>query len=96
MPTDYYDDSPREDEGDYNTPPPEERDPGDTKTALIPESLCPGMSVGDEVTLKIVAVHEGEYEVVYKRKDEDEDGSEKSGPSMSRAMRGNAMDEMMS
>lgn len=58
----------------------EERD--SKKTALIPESLCPGMDVGDEVVLKIVGVHEDEYEVAYAP--EKGEGKDKE-PSMSRA-----------
>ena len=69
----------------------EKRDPGDEKTALIPASLCPDMQPGDEVTLKIVAVHEDEYEVSYSPKGNGDEEEHKAGgePSMSRASEGN-------
>lgn len=89
MATDYYDDTPDEstpEEGNQST----EREEGEDKTALIPSSLCPGMEVGDEVVLKIEAIHDGEYEVSYapepgKRKRERR-GQE---PSMEKAMEHN-------
>jgi hypothetical protein len=41
-----------------------------TETALIPQSLCPGMKPGDELVLKIDRVHGEEYEVSYAPKEE--------------------------
>lgn len=88
MPSDYYDDEMESD----RMPAERKEDAKDEKTALIPESLCPGMGVGDEVTLRIVAVHDGELEVAYdkpEREDEEE-------PSMSEAMESNdSMASMM-
>lgn len=57
------------------------------KTALIPSSLCPGMDVGDEVVLKIVGVHEDEYEVSYSPEEKNE--TKDKEPSMSRASEDN-------
>lgn len=50
----------------------EETNNGDEKTALIPSSLAPEMEVGDTVTLKIVAVHDGEYQVVRQGEEKEE------------------------
>ena len=64
-------------DGDSPTPdqaPPAEEPAADTdpkadvkegKTALLDESICPGMKPGDEVVLKIVGVHDGQYSVSY-------------------------------
>lgn len=67
-----------EDAGAASGSPPAESAPAESETATIPKSLCPGMKVGDEVTLKIVRELEGEYEVSYPPKssretDEDEE-----------------------
>lgn len=59
------------------------------KTALIPSSLCPGMDVGDEVVLKIVGVHESEYEVAYAPEKGKDKGEESEEPSMSKASESN-------
>lgn len=92
MPADYYNDMPEE------RTPSEERQPterekgeeGEEKTALIPSSLCPGMEVGDEVVLKITAIHDGEYEVAY-APEPGEGKRERYGqkPSMESAMKHN-------
>lgn len=68
-------------EGDTPEKAEEKRD--SENTALIPESLCPGMDVGEEIVLKIVAVHEDEYEVAYAPKKDAKES--KDEPSMSRA-----------
>lgn len=102
MPTGYYED----DEGGGMPGPPsgtesedtsQEEDSRDERTALLPTSLCPGMEVGDEITLRIEAVHEGEYEVSY-----NESGGEgkktryRSGqPSMEKAMKSNRMESFL-
>lgn len=66
MAEDYYEDGGGGES--MSTDAPDARDPEDgDKTALIPESLCPGMDVGDTVELEIVGVREGEYEVRYGR-----------------------------
>ena len=47
-------------------PPPEEKEQGEQgKTAVINSDLCPGMEVGDQITLRITGVQEGEYVVQY-------------------------------
>lgn len=61
---DYYNDMADESQPSEETPD-TEREDGEEKTALIPSRLCPGMEVGDEVVLKITAIHDGEYEVAY-------------------------------
>lgn len=35
------------------------------ETALVPKSLCPGMSPGDEFVVKVVRVHDDQYELEY-------------------------------
>jgi hypothetical protein len=57
------------------------------KTALIDSALCPGMTVGDEITLKIEKVMDKEYLVSYAPEAADEqeeagstEGAEDSGP----------------
>lgn len=83
---DYYEDGPpaEQTDGKGGMEPKDLDDNG--KTALIPESLCPGMDVGDEVVLEIVGVHEDEYEVKYAPKKEEKTKEE---PSMSRAAESN-------
>jgi hypothetical protein len=48
------------------------------ETALIPSSLCPGMKPGQEVVLKIEAVHDDQYAVSYAPKEKGA-GDEKGG-----------------
>lgn len=99
MPTNYYDDE----EGPGMRGPPsdtesedtsQEEDSRDERTALLPTSLCPGMEVGDEVTLKIVAVHEGEYEVSYNQSKDKETPADKQ-PSMEAAMKSNRVESFL-
>lgn len=45
------------------------------KTAVIPQEVCPGMSVGDMIPLKVTRVNEGDYECEYV-KDEHSDEEE--------------------
>lgn len=90
--TNYYDDSgPDESAGPSNKDSPEQAEERKDreKTALIPSSLCPGMDIGDEVVLKIVGVHEEEYEVAYSPKKDKEEGEGKEEPSMARASESN-------
>jgi hypothetical protein len=60
--------------------------PGETEetgeTALLPKNICPGMSPGDELVLKVVRVHGDQYEVSYSPapKEEEEAPPEESGP----------------
>ena len=53
----------------------EEKD-GEGETALINSDICPDMKPGDVMELRIVAVHEGEYQVQYMPKEEDEEHGE--------------------
>lgn len=92
MPENYYDDAPPDQtsmpaKGDS----PEKETPDEEKTTLIPSSICPGMEfdVGDEIVLKVVAVHEDELEVSYapEKKGKDKESDEK--PSMAKASESN-------
>lgn len=90
MPNDYYDDGAPHDQtsamaSDESPEKAEDRQDSE-RTTLIPESLCPGMDVGDEIVLKIVAAHEDEYEVAYAPKKE---SKSKEEPSMSQASEDN-------
>jgi hypothetical protein len=38
---------------------------GEGQTALVPESLCPGMKPGEEMVVRIKSVMDGQYEVEY-------------------------------
>lgn len=89
MPADYYNDMPNESAPEEETQD-TEREDGEEKTVLIPSSLCPGMEVGDEVVLKITAIHDGEYEVAY-APEPGEGKRERYGqkPSMESAMKHN-------
>lgn len=58
---------------------PEQQDMGgsqDSKNALVPKAFCPRAKVGDEIVARVVAVHEGEFELEY----EDSKPGEESGP----------------
>lgn len=85
MPNDYYDDGAPPDQTSMpaksDTPEQEEENRDSEQTTLIPSSLCPGMDVGDEIVLKIVATHEDEYEVAYAPKK----GKHEREPSMAEA-----------
>lgn len=90
MSNDYYDDGASPDQtsmpANGETPEQAEENRDSENTTLIPSSLCPGMDVGDEVVLKIVGVHEDEYEVAYSPKKEK---SKQDEPSMSKASAAN-------
>ncbi len=45
------------------------------QTAVIPSEMCPGMKVGDEITLRIVGSDENSYEVAYDKNEEPGDDS---------------------
>lgn len=76
---------------------PERTERDDEKTALIPSSLCPDLEPGDEITLRVVATHQDEYEVKYLNHEseseeegegesaEEEQGEQAPQPSMARA-----------
>ncbi len=58
---------------------PEQQDMGggqDSKNALVPKAFCPRAKVGDEIVSRVVAVHEGEFELEY----EDSKPGEESKP----------------
>lgn len=104
MPTNYYDDGDSEDSMPVKDESPEKHEErqDNERTTLIPSSLCPGMDVGEEIVLKIVGVHEDEYEVAYAPEKGKEDQEESDEPSMSRAsemneegMRGRGMGRYM-
>lgn len=63
---------------------PVEKDESENQTALIPKALCAGhdLDVGDTVTLKIVGVHDAEYEVEYAGKEDTETESDGEEPAM--------------
>lgn len=72
MPSDYYSDSPEA--PTMEAPAPAEAAPAEEgrKTTLIPQSLCPGMSAGDTIELKIDRVMDSEYEVSYQETEPEE------------------------
>ena len=52
-----------------------ESEDAEGETALLPKNICPGMKPGDELRLRVVRVHEDQYEVEYEGK-----GGEKAEP----------------
>lgn len=76
---DYYGD-PSEPKDSAPAQDPENRDDANQPTALIPKSLLAGkdFKVGDEIVLKIVALHEEDAEVEYapEKPDKEEQASE--------------------
>lgn len=87
MPNDYYDDGPEAPQKP-EAPPPEQEDAGDEKTALLPKSVTGGKDFepGDEIVLKVVAVHDDELEVSYATEKGESEGKPSSEPSMDKAM----------
>lgn len=80
-----YEDNPYQD-GEPSGPP-ANQDPGQMEekkegeqTELLNSSICPGMKVGEELVLKIVGVHDKEYEVAYAPKEEKEPDEPGEGP----------------
>lgn len=53
------------------------KEDGDKPMALINAEIAPDLKPGDELRLKVVAVHEGEYQV---EKMDDEEHEEKESP----------------
>lgn len=51
-------------------------DMGEGHTALINSDICPDMKPGDTLMLKIMAVHEGEYQVEYMPEEKEHEGGE--------------------
>lgn len=58
-----------------------DQDEGD-ETALVPKTLCPGMSVGDTGRFKVVASHDQEYAIEYIGKHGDESESKPTSKAM--------------
>ena len=90
MPNDYYNDGPEQESPSEQSSPGEEKDPRDSKTALLPRSILAGKEFepGDEVVLKIVAMHDDEIEVEYAgdsgdKKDSSSDGKPEMAASSS-------------
>lgn len=86
MPSYFDDDAPKNQVGD-DAGMPEGSEPrgqdekegeGDEHTALINSDICPDMKPGDTLKLRIVAVHDGEYETAYEPEEKggDEGGEE--------------------
>lgn len=50
----------------------EDKDEGE-QTALVNQSLCPGMKVGSKFEVEVVSVLDDEYEISYLKKDEKEE-----------------------
>jgi hypothetical protein len=69
MPEDLYDDSP-------SAPAPAAAD--GQKTCLLPKSAFPEASVGSEICVEVVRVHEQEIEVIPKGKAEKDESQEQS------------------
>lgn len=71
---DNYSDSP---DTSAAAPAAEKEDSGG-QTALLPKSICPGMKPGDEMVLKITAVHDDQYQVSYAPEESHEAASPES------------------
>jgi hypothetical protein len=50
----------------------------ESQTALLPQSLCPGMEPGDVIKVRIVEVTEQDYMVEYVEADEDKEEVEET------------------
>lgn len=68
---------------------------GDDKTYVLPKSIAGEKSVGDTLTLKIVAEHEDSLEVQPVSESESETESEEPEPSTPAPAARGSMDEMM-
>ena len=96
MPEDYFENGPQTD-----APAPAENggnddkeEKGDHPTFLINSEVCPDMKPGDMMELRIVGVHDGEYEVAYEEKGKDERSEESPEPASMPAW-GGPPDSMM-
>lgn len=58
---------------------PEEGKQDDGQTYLINKDVCPDMKPGDEMVVKIVAIHDKEYEVSYAPEGEHSEEKEAAG-----------------
>jgi hypothetical protein len=59
MPQNYYEDGEMPKSPDSATAP----EDTESKTALIPKEICPGKKPGDTITMRVVRVHDDQYEV---------------------------------
>jgi hypothetical protein len=75
-------DDPYGDAAGVEAPPESEPNPEKEtgQTALLPTSICPGMSPGDELVMTIVRVHDDQYEVEYSPEPEGEEIAEAEIP----------------
>lgn len=91
MPEDYYSDGPEAGGGDVQAPPEhqgegegqaDESEHENEPTALLPKSILAGKEFkpGDEVVLRILAIHDDEVEVAYSYEDKDEGGDKAPAP----------------
>jgi hypothetical protein len=88
MADDFYEDAA------YDGPPSERKvatEESETQTALLPQSLCPGMEPGDVIKVRIVEVTEQDYMVEYVKESDDEDEVEETTTETVTS----SMDEMM-
>lgn len=76
MQEDLYDSQPSEPQDNSEQSGDENPNEEGRETALIPSSLCPGMKPGEEVVLKIEAVHDDQYAVSYAPKEKTYEGKE--------------------
>lgn len=80
--TDYFDDGGQQDAAMPKEAASDSEGDGkesNTRTGLINSDLCPGMKEGDMLQLRIVAVHDKEYEVEYEpEKESGEEPGEES------------------
>jgi hypothetical protein len=53
---------------------------GSETTALIPETLCPGMQPGDEMVVTIKSVMDGQYQVAYSPEPKSKDPDKAPAP----------------
>ncbi len=60
-------------------PKPEGEEKGSGQTFLLNKDIDPSFKVGEEMVVKIVAVHEKEYEVEYAKEPATEEGAPKEG-----------------
>lgn len=80
---DYYDDSAPSEAQAGGQDGPSDSDTGPTspsQTTLIPKSMCPGMHVGDSVTLKIDKELEDQYLVSYPMGNESDKEEQSESP----------------
>lgn len=85
MPDNYYDDGPGAAAAapapDKDGPPPKDEQTSNEQTALLPKTILGGkeFNVGDEVVLKVTAIHEDSVQVEYAQ-DKPEEGEGEAPP----------------